>query len=69
MGPQQVCCCGPSRQEMSIECCTAGAQQQWRAARECGQCHIVSIHTKLNTDLLLKKTKVTKAEKKSINTK
>jgi len=34
----QVCCCGPSSQEISIDCCTAGAQQP----------HIVSCHRKLN---------------------
>ena len=27
----QVCCCGPSGQEILIDCCTAGAQQQTRA--------------------------------------
>jgi len=24
----RVCCCGPGGQEISIHCCTAGAQQQ-----------------------------------------
>ena len=38
-------------QEISIDCCTAGAQQQRRAAGECGQCHVVSVRRKLNTDL------------------
>jgi len=39
----RVCCCGPGGHEISIECCTAGAQQQRRAAGECRQCHLVSI--------------------------
>jgi len=25
---QQICCCGPGGQEISIDCCTAGAEQQ-----------------------------------------
>ena len=29
---RRVCYCGPSRKEISIGCCTAGAQQQMRAA-------------------------------------
>jgi len=48
----QVCCCGLGEQ-MSINCCMAGAQQQRRAADECGQCHVVSLRRKLNTDLLV----------------
>jgi len=39
-----VCCCG---QEISI---AVGAQQQRRAAGECGQCHVVSVRSKLDTD-------------------
>ena len=27
----RVCCCGSGRQEMAIDCCTAGAQQKRRA--------------------------------------
>jgi len=27
----QVCCCGPGGQEISVDCCTASAQQQRRA--------------------------------------
>jgi len=34
-------------QEISIDCCTVGAQQQQRAAGECGQCHVVSVRRKL----------------------
>ena len=36
----------------SIDCCTAGAQQR-RAAGERGQCHVVSVRRKLNTDLFI----------------
>jgi len=28
---RRVCCCGPGEQEISIDCCAAGAQQQIRA--------------------------------------
>jgi len=28
---QQVCCCGPGGQEIAIDCCTAGTQQQTQA--------------------------------------
>ena len=31
----QVCCCGPGRQEISIDCCVAGARQQQRAVPRC----------------------------------
>ena len=27
---RRVCCCGPGEREISIDCCTAGAQQQRR---------------------------------------
>ena len=40
-------CCGPGRQEISIDCCTAHSS----AADECGQCHVVSVRRPLNTDL------------------
>jgi len=43
--------CGPDGQEISIDCCTAGAQLQRRA--NAGQCHIISVRRKLNTDLYL----------------
>ena len=40
----RVCFCAPSRQEISIDCCTAGAQQQWRRSMaQCSkrkQCHV-----------------------------
>ena len=39
-----VCCCGPSGQQISIDCCTA-------VAGECGQCHAVSVRRKQNTVL------------------
>jgi len=48
----QVCCCGPGKQETAIDCCTVGAQQQRRAVGECGQCHVVSVRRKLNTDFI-----------------
>jgi len=48
----RVCCCGRGEQEILVDCCTAGAKQQRRAAGECGQCHVVSVRRKLNTDLL-----------------
>ena len=32
---RRVCCCGPGGQEISIDCCTAGAQQQMRAVSRC----------------------------------
>jgi len=51
---RRVCCCGPVGQKISIDCCTAGGQQQPRrsTARSsiCGQCHVVSWRRKLNTD-------------------
>ena len=40
----QVCCCGPGRQEISIDCCTAHSS----AAGECGQWHVVSVRRKLD---------------------
>jgi len=42
---------GPSGQEILICCCMAGAQQKPYAAGKCGQCHIVGVRRKLNTDL------------------
>ena len=42
----RVCCCGPTGQQISIDCCTAGAGQQMRAVSR------VSRRRKLNTDLL-----------------
>ena len=36
----RVCCCAPGGQEISIDCCTAGAQQQWRRSSKCEQCHV-----------------------------
>ena len=39
-----ICCCGLNQQEISVDCCTAHSSM----AGECGQCHIVSIHRKLN---------------------
>jgi len=51
----QVCCCGPRDQETSIDCCTAGGQQQRRhsavRSSKCGECYVVSWRRKLNTDL------------------
>jgi len=38
----RICCCGLGRQEISIDCCTAGAQMPRRAATECGQCQVVN---------------------------
>jgi len=32
---RRVCCCEPDGQEISIDCCTAGAQQQLRAVSRC----------------------------------
>ena len=49
----RVYCCGPGVQEISIN--SGGrraAQQHGTAAGECGQCHVVSVHRKPNTDLL-----------------
>jgi len=31
----RVCCCAPGGQEISIDCCTAGAQQQMQAVSRC----------------------------------
>jgi len=45
--PQRVCCCGPSRQETSIDCCMASAVH----SGNCEQCHTFSWRTKLNADL------------------
>ena len=48
-------CCGPGDQKISIDCCTAGGQQQLRRSTarssKCGECHAVSWRRKLNTDL------------------
>jgi len=38
-------------ENISIDYCTAGAQQQRRAAGECGQCHIISVRRKPNIEL------------------
>jgi len=43
----QVSCCGPGRQDILINCCTAGTQQQPRTTGECGQCHVVGVRGKL----------------------
>jgi len=43
-----VCYCGPSWQEILIDCCMAHDSM----VGECGQCHVVSICKKLNKDLL-----------------
>ena len=58
---QRVCCCGPGGQEISIDCCTAGARQQPRrsstaASSKCEQCRVSSRCRRLNPDLLLTKT-------------
>ena len=41
---RQVCYFGPGGQEISIDCCTAGGQQQPRRSTarssKCGQCHV-----------------------------
>ena len=50
----QSCCCGPCGQKILINCCTGDAQQQQHVAGKCKQCHAVSIHRKLNTDLFMK---------------
>ena len=54
--PATLCCCRfaavcPGGQEMSIDCCTAGAQQQRRHSSKCEQCHVYSWPRKLTTDL------------------
>jgi len=41
----------PGGQEISIDCCTAGAQQQRRHSSKCEQCHVYSWPRKLTTDL------------------
>jgi len=50
----QVCCSGPGRQEISIDCMQACTTHSGAApmSGECGQCHVVSVRRKLNTDLL-----------------
>jgi len=52
----RVCCCGPGGQEISIDFCTAGGQQQPRRSTalssKCAECRDVSWSRKLNTDLL-----------------
>ena len=45
-----VCCYGLGRQQMSIDCCKAGGQQEPRSSK-CGQCHVVSRRRKPNADL------------------
>ena len=32
---RRVCCCGPGGQEISIDCCIAGAHQQMRTVSRC----------------------------------
>jgi len=48
---RRVCCCGPGEREISIDCCTAGAQQQrrrildfYRAVLAMGLCLCVSVY-------------------------
>ena len=53
---RRVCCCGPGGQEISIDCCTAGARQQRRRcstafSSKCEQCRVDSRRRRLNTDL------------------
>ena len=49
-GVRRVCCWAPAgRRYRSIA--GAGAQHQRRRMQQCGQCHVVSRGTKLNTDL------------------
>jgi len=36
-GVRQVCCCGPCRQAISIDCCTARLQQDWSPFDPCPQ--------------------------------
>ena len=48
-GPQQqtrYCRFGPGGQEISIDCCTIDRRSA-AAARECGQCRVVSVRGKL----------------------
>ena len=47
----QVCCCGPGGQEIWIDCCTAGAQQQRRA--NAGSATLPAVHTDLYLQLVL----------------
>ena len=61
---QRVCCCGPRRQEILIDCCTSGTQQQLRAVLRCltweAKHRLVSVWSRLdetvmlNTDILPK---------------
>ena len=45
----RVCCCAPGGQEISVDCCTAGAQQLQRRSSKCEQCRVDSWRRKLNT--------------------
>ena len=45
---RRVCCCKPGGQEISIDCCMAGAQQQRRAVS-----HLQPPYRRLNTDCTL----------------
>jgi len=52
----RVCCWAPNGQQMSIDCCAAGAQRQRRRSTtlssRCEQCRVDGWRTKLNTDSL-----------------
>ena len=49
-------------QEISIDCCMAGGQQQRRRSTalssECEQCHVINRRRKLNTDLVTKPLRI-----------
>ena len=49
---QQVCCCGPGGQEISINSGSSTAHSSTTFSSKCEQCHVVSWRRKLNTDLL-----------------
>ena len=46
---RRVCCCGPGTQEISINCCTAGAQQQPWAVSRCQLTQEAEYRTCLST--------------------
>jgi len=47
----RVCCCGPGVQQISIDCCSAGAQRQSRRSNAARRPNASVKHQKMQTDL------------------
>jgi len=48
-GVRRVCCWAPSGQEIPIDGGGVGRPRQRRRSSRCGQCHVYSRHSRLNT--------------------